>query len=157
MNKHQPIRLASVHKKFLYSVFAILWLSGVLWLIFHYFMRVPGEYSIRPHPSEIWWLRLHGLMVFVTLVGLGSVLPNHARRAWQLNKNRGSGLMIKLIFLWLAVTGYAMYYFSNETNQDWLPVLHWAVGISVPLLLLAHIRLGRKRGHVSSSLRHRAL
>ena len=90
-------------------------------------------------------------MVFAALFVLGTVLPTHARRAWQLNKNRSSGLMMKLIFLWLAVTGYALYYFASENNENWLPVLHWGAGISVPLLLLSHIRMGRKRGHALKS------
>lgn len=145
MNKHVPIRFAASHKNILYTVFSLLWISGALWLVFHYFMHVPGEFGITPHPAEIWWLRLHGLMVFAVLVALGSVLPNHARRAWQLNKNRSSGLMMKVIFLWLAISGYALYYFASESNENWLPVLHWGAGISMPLMLVLHIRMGRKR------------
>jgi len=153
MNRHAPvpIRFAAPHKKFLYSVFSLLWLSGALWLIFHYFMRVPGEFGITPHPAEIWWLRLHGLMVFAVLVALGSVLPVHVLRAWQLNKNRHSGLLMKMFFLWLAITGYALYYFTSESNENWLPVLHWGAGIGVPIMLLLHIRKGRKRGHALSA------
>ena len=147
MNRHtpMPIRFAAPHRKFLYSVFSLLWLSGALWLVFHYFMRVPGEFGIAPHPAEIWRLRLHGLMVFAVLVALGTVLPVHARRAWQLKKNRRSGLLMKAIFLWLAVTGYALYYFASDSNENWLPLLHWGAGISVPLMLVLHIRKGRQR------------
>jgi hypothetical protein len=156
MNRHAPvpIRFTAPHKKFLYSVFSLLWLSGALWLVFHYFMRVPGEFGITPHPAEIWCLRLHGLMVFAVLVALGSVLSNHARRAWQLNKNRYSGVLMKVLLLWLAITGYALYYFASEGNENWLPVLHWGAGISVPLMLVSHIRMGRKRGNVLAHRHH---
>lgn len=147
MNRHtpMPIRFDAAHKKFLYGVFSLLWLSGVQWLMFHYFMRVEGEFGITPHPAEIWWLRLHGLMVFAVLVALGSVLPVHARRAWQLNKNRNSGLMMKVLFLWLALSGYALYYFAGDSNENWLPLVHWGAGLCVPLLLVLHIRKGRRR------------
>lgn len=147
MNRHapMPIRLAASHKRFLYSIFSLLWLSGTLWLLFHYFMRVPGEFGITPHPAEVWWLRLHGLMVFAVLVALGSVLPVHARRAWQLHKNRSSGLLMKALFLWLALSGYALYYFASDSNENWLPLFHWGAGICVPLLLALHIRQGRQR------------
>jgi hypothetical protein len=156
MNRHAPvpIRFTAPHKKFLYSVFSLLWLSGALWLVFHYFMRVPGEFGITPHPAEIWCLRLHGLMVFAVLVALGSVLSNHARRAWQLNKNRYSGVLMKVLLLWLAISGYALYYFASEGNENWLPVLHWGAGISVPLMLVSHIRMGRKRGNVLAHRHH---
>lgn len=140
-----PIRLSKHHKRWLYSVFSLLWLSGSLWLVSHYFMRVQGEFGEAPHPLEIWWLRLHGLVVFAALLTLGSVLPTHAHRAWQLKKNRHSGLFMKILFLWLAMTGYALYYFADTENTDWLPLLHWIVGLSLPLMLVFHIRHGRMR------------
>lgn len=140
-----PIRFSAPYKRRLYAVFTILWLSGAWWLATHYFMRVDGEFGEMPHPTEIWWLRLHGLMVFAVLPVLGSVLSTHAQRAWKLKKNRHTGLLMKVIFLWLGLTGYALYYFANDENAAWLPVLHWAVGLSVPLLLVLHIRRGRMR------------
>jgi hypothetical protein len=148
MNRHAPvpIRFSALHRQILYAVFSLLWTSGALWLAFHYYLRVEGEFGITPHPAEIWWLRLHGLMVFGVLLALGSVLPNHARRAWQLKKNRSSGLLMKAIFLWLAISGYALYYFATESNENWLPVLHWGAGIGMPLMLVLHIRKGRKKG-----------
>ena len=146
-----PIRFAATHKKFLYSVFTLLWLSGLLWLLFHYFMRIEGDFGITAHPAEKWWLRLHGLMVFAVLFALGTVLPVHARRAWQLKKNRHSGVLMSSLFLWLAGSGYALYYLASEANADWLPVLHWGVGIVVPTIIVMHIRLGRKRNPVLTS------
>ena len=143
-----PIRFSAPHKRWLYAVFTMLWLSGALWLISHYFMQVDGEFGEMPHPMEIWWLRLHGLMVFAILPVLGSVLSTHAHRAWKLKKNRHTGLFMKVVFLWMGLTGYALYYFASEENANWLPVLHWAVGLSVPLLLFVHIRRGRKRTSV---------
>lgn len=139
------IRFAAPHKRALYAVFLVLWLSGALWLAFHYFLRAPGAFGAQPHALEIWWLRLHGLMGFAALVALGSVLPVHARRAWQFKKNRASGLAMKGISLWLAATGYALYYFASDDNANWLPLLHWIVGLALPLMLAFHIRRGRAR------------
>lgn len=145
---HLQIRFSPDHKRTIYSVFALLWASGALWIVFHYFMRVPGEFGLQAHPLENWWLRLHGLAAFASLVVIGSVLPVHARRAWQLKKNRSSGLSMKIIFFWLGATGYALYYFASESNENWLPLLHWIVGLALPLLLIFHIRRGRARSKV---------
>lgn len=145
MYKPLPIRFSKPHKHTLYAVFSLLWLSGSLWLAFHYFLRVAGEFGANAHPLEIWWLRLHGLMAFAVLVVIGSVLPIHSRRAWHLKKNRSSGLAMKSILLWMAATGYALYYFASDDNEAWLPLLHWIVGLSLPLMLVLHIRLGRAR------------
>lgn len=140
------------HKRVLYSIVLALWGSGVLWLLFHYFLRVPGDFGETAHPLEGWWLRLHGLMAFSALVAIGSVLPIHARRAWQLNKNRRSGLTMKIGLLWLALTGYALYYFLSESNEAWLPLAHWIAGLALPLAGLLHIRLGRRRAPARTGL-----
>ena len=147
MVKHLPlpIRFGNRHKRMLYAVFALLWISGALWLAFHYFLRVPSAFGDAAHPLEKWWLRLHGLMGFAALVALGSVLPIHTRRAWHLKKNRATGLATKSVFLWLAATGYALYYFTSEANEAWLPQMHWIVGLALPLMLAVHIRRGRAR------------
>ena len=139
------IRLSVSHRRTVYTVCALLWGSGVLWLLFRYFMRLPGEFGDRPHLLEIWWLRLHGLCVLAALVGIGSLLPIHARLGWQLRRNRASGLGMKFLFLWLAATGYALYYFANDDNGNSLAVLHWAVGLPLPLLLAGHVWWGRQR------------
>lgn len=149
MTRPQPIRLGTRHKRALYAVFLILWGSGALWLLFHYFLRVPGEFGDAAHPLEAWWLRLHGLAGFAALVAVGSVLPVHARRAWELGKNRRSGLAMKAGLLWLAATGYALYYFASEANEAWLPLIHWIAGLALPLAGLIHVRLGRRRPRTS--------
>jgi hypothetical protein len=143
---HPPtIRFSPLHRQTLYAVFALLWSSGALWLVFHYFLRTPGDFGDQAHPLEIWWQRLHGLIVFAMLVAIGSVLPVHARLGWQLRRNRHSGLAMKIIFLWLAATGYALYYFASDDNRDWLAPLHWAAGLSLPLMIAFHVQRGRRR------------
>lgn len=138
-----PIRFPKGHKYTLYGVICLLWLSGVTWLGFHYFLRVTGEFGETANPLEIWWMRLHGLMGFAVLVAIGSVLPVHARRAWHLKKNRLTGFAMEAVFLWMALTGYALYYFSSDGNEAWLPLLHWMVGLVLPLMLGLHIWRGR--------------
>ncbi|HEY9098366.1 MAG TPA: hypothetical protein VIN38_05820 [Thiobacillus sp.] len=147
-----PIRMGSRQKRSLYAIMLALWASGALWLLFHYFLRVPGDFGDMAHPLESWWLRLHGLMAFASLVAIGSVLPIHARRAWQLNKNRRSGLAMKAYLLWLALTGYALYYFLSESNEAWLPLAHWIAGLALPLGGLLHIRLGRRRAPTTPNM-----
>jgi len=139
------IRLGPRHRKWLHAGFTLLWLSGALWLAFHYFFRVEGEFGPEPHPLEAWWLRLHGLMAMAALVLAGSLAPNHIRLAWNRRWNHRSGLPMLALTLWLAATGYALYYFSSDDNAAWLPLLHWIAGLALPLGLGLHIRLGRRR------------
>ncbi len=144
---HPPIRLSVRHRRFVYASISILWLSGVLWLLFHYFLQRPGSFGIEPHVLESWWLRLHGLAMMVALVTAGSVVVHHAQRAWQLHKNRLLGVTLTGTLLWLAATGYVLYYFSSDDNQAWLPLLHWLPGLALPLAVGLHVRRGQRRSH----------
>lgn len=139
------IRLSPTHKRLAYAVFVLVWTSGALWLAFHYFLGVDGDFGPEPHPLEKWWLRLHGFAVMFALVAVGSLATNHMRLAWNRDRNRTTGLPMLLLAGWLAATGYALYYFSSDANAAWLPLLHWAAGLAAPLALVAHIAAGRRR------------
>ncbi len=147
-----PLRLLPGQKKALYLGLGGLWVSGALWLAYHYFFPVNGPFGPTPNPLDPWWLRLHGLSLMVALLAVGSLLPHHAHRAWCLNKNRSQGFALLAVLTWLALTGYALYYFSSDSNQAWLPLAHWIPGLAMPLLLALHIVQGKKH---PASLPHR--
>jgi hypothetical protein len=142
---HAVIRLGSRHKNLLYAGLVLLWASGALWLMFHYFFQSEGDFGPQPHLLEKWWLRLHGLAGMLALILLGSLLPNHMKLAWKRRKNRRTGLPMLAGWGWLAATGYALYYFSSDANAAWLPLLHWCFGLALPAFLIIHIRHARKR------------
>jgi hypothetical protein len=153
------IRLGTRHKRLLYLLLVLLWGSGALWLLFHYFLQVDGDFGPAPHVLEKWWLRLHGLSMMLFLIALGSLLVQHAPLAWNRHKNRASGAGLLFYWTWLLATGYALYYFSSDTNAAWLPLVHWLPGLLAPLLLAGHLWLGRKRPraahHATTRLHHR--
>ena len=122
----------------------MVWASGVLWLLYHYFLQSEGDFGPKPHMLEIWWLRLHGLAAMLALAVVGSLATNHMRLAMSLKKNLASGLGMLALVIWLTATGYALYYFPGDENA-WLPLLHWFAGLVLPALLMIHILAGRAR------------
>lgn len=152
----QPIRLQAAHKRLVYAIFTLAWTSGALWLLFHYFVTYQGAFGPQRHPLEAWWLRVHGFASMLALVVVGSLATNHMRHALRHRKSLGSGLSMLVLAVWLAATGYALYYFLSDDNAAWLPLLHWIPGLAVPVLLGAHVfasRVRLTRGHIR--LRHR--
>jgi hypothetical protein len=137
------MRLSTGHKQWIYWAAALLFGSGVLWLICHYFVRIEGEFGPAPHPMESWALRVHGAAAMVALVVAGSLIPIHARRGWQQRRNLLPGIALAAVLLLLTASGYALYYFAGEQARPLLSVLHWGVGLGTPGLLLWHIASGR--------------
>jgi hypothetical protein len=138
------MRLSRGHLGWVYSSTALLFLTGALWLLFHYFVHVHGEFGARPHPLESWWLRLHGAAAMLVLIVLGSLLPIHVRRGWHHRKNIIAGCTLVTVASVLVLSGYALYYFGGEEARPWISALHWVLGLAAPLVLVWHIRLGRE-------------
>lgn len=137
------LRLGTWHQVYLYSVGAVLVLSGVLWLGFHYYVRVEGDFGPTLHPLEPWWLRVHGVSAAAFLIGFGSVLPGHVRRAWSAARNRVTGTVFFAVMLALTLTGYLLYYVGDEATRDMMSLIHWAIGLAFPALTLLHVWRGR--------------
>jgi hypothetical protein len=137
------MRLAASHKHWVYWSAAGLFASGALWLLFHYFVRVHGEFGETAHPLETWWLRLHGAAAMLCLVLVGSLLPIHVRRGWHQRRNLGPGLLLLLAAMLLALTGYGLYYIGGEELRPAISAVHWLIGLATPFAMVWHIRAGR--------------
>ena len=137
-------RLGNTHRRALYAMFALLLVSGLLWLGFHYFAIAKTDFGDTHHPLESWWLKLHGLAAMLALIGFGSLMPGHIRIAWQHRKNRGSGGAMAAVMALLALTGYFLYYVGGEEMRQFTSIAHWAIGLALLPLLILHIVLGRR-------------
>ena len=137
------MRLGKWHQGYLYVFGTLLVLSGALWLLFHYFVRMPGQFGDSPHSLEPWWLGIHGLSAAAFLIGFGSVLPGHVRRAWVGRRNRISGAFFFTLLALLIATGYGLYYLGEDSVRELVSAVHWMVGLGMPALMGCHIWLGR--------------
>lgn len=138
------MRLSTAHLRWIYWSGAALVTTGVLWLLFHYFVRTHGQFGETAHPLEIWWLRLHGACAMLVLVVIGSLLPVHVRRGWHLRKNLLAGCVMGTLALLLIASGYALYYFGDEEARGWISAFHWVLGLGAPLVLTWHVWRGRR-------------
>ena len=147
MSHHHPrpsMRLSSQHERWVYFIGSLLLVSGLGWLLAHYILAVPGEFGEAHHPSEPWWLRLHGAAAMGFLMVLGSLLQGHIARAWHLRKNLPSGLLMFGLVVLLVLSGYGLYYITDEQAHPWISALHWTGGILASAGLLLHVKLGKK-------------
>lgn len=156
MARPDTIRLGRWHQAAVYGATAVLSVSGIVWIVLHYFFVLPGEFGPTPHPGEPWMLKLHGAGAMAGLIVYGSLLPVHMRRAWALRRNIFLGIGLVVIMLALTVTGYLLYYAGSEETRPVISAVHWVIGLGVPALLTWHVVSGRTGGSIDAATRRKA-
>lgn len=149
-----PIKLSRRHQLWIYCISALLVVSGLGWLIAHYFLASAGDFGEAHHFSEPWWLKLHGAVAMLFLIVFGALLPAHAFRAWRLKKNRNSGAVMMAMVVILVLSAYGLYYAGGDVLRDWLAVIHWVTGLVAVAGLTVHIWMG-KRARAPHRLQHK--
>jgi hypothetical protein len=135
------IRLKRLQRYFLYTVLALLFLSGVAWACWNYLAASPGDFETS---AKAWAMKIHGAASMAVLVLIGMLLTAHVRFAWRARRNRANGSVFLSAFAVLTITGYGLYYAGGERLRAWTSWIHLTVGLALPVLLLIHIVLGRK-------------
>jgi len=125
-----------------------LWISGLGWLVSHYFIGPRDALSPAPNPLEPWWLRVHGAFAYLAVWTLGLLWGMHIFRAWGKQRRRWTGSMLFSALALLAITGYLLYYVASDSARAIISPLHWLLGIALLLAYVTHRlseRVRRKR------------
>jgi hypothetical protein len=140
-SRPDTIRLKRLQRNSLYAVLSLLFLSGVAWAYWNYFMGSSGDFEVS---AKAWAMKIHGAAAMAILVLIGMLLSGHIRFAWRAHRNRANGSVFLTAFAVLTVTGYGLYYVGDERLRAWTSWIHLVVGLALPILLLIHIFLGRR-------------
>ncbi|NML91265.1 DUF4405 domain-containing protein [Sphingobium sp. TB-6] len=138
-------RLPSWQKWLIYTSFSLLVSAGVCWLVLEYFVRVDGEFGPERSPWQPTLLSIHGLACFAFLVAVGAMLPVHVRLGLLGKRNRKSGIATGGIILFMALTGYGLYYIADDSLRAWASTVHWLGGFTTVLIVSGHVWLAWKR------------
>jgi hypothetical protein len=122
-----------------YLIFAVLAVSGLVWLIDH---------ALRGDDAPVgmiapWSMKIHGGAAMLSLFGFGLLWDAHVRRGWAMKKSRWSGSTVGAAMLLLALSGFGLYYFDGEALRRATEWLHWIVGGLAVLLLIWHLVLAK--------------
>jgi hypothetical protein len=89
-------------------------------------------------------IAVHGFSAMFFVLWMGTLLVGHVSQAWKARKNRPNGAFFLAAVGLLMLSGYALYYLSNESLRDADGQFHLWLGIAAPALLGWHIWCGRK-------------
>lgn len=141
---HRSVRLGRSKRLTLYVVGIGVWLSGGVWLLFHYFCVKQGEFGPVENPLTPWWLRLHGAFAFAAIWIFGLLWGVHVTVAWPRERRRWSGGALAAVFAFLIASGYLLYYVGDDRVRPVVSVIHWGIGLVCPAFFFLH-RLRRRR------------
>jgi hypothetical protein len=141
--KGRVFKLRPGHRRLLYIVSLLLLLSGAVWAWINHLDQT-AQASERTRDFKPWILKLHGLSAMLFVLLLGTLLPGHVRRAWRASRNRRSGAFFLTAAGALTLSGYLLYYIGDEAWRNAMSNFHLWLGLAAPVLLLWHIRSGRR-------------
>lgn len=143
---HKTVRLGRSRRWQLYIIGIGIWLSGGLWLLYHYFLVQQGDFGPVENPLTPWWLRLHGAFAFASIWIFGLLWGTHITVAWPRKNRRWSGGIFAGVFAVLIVTGYLLYYIGSDTVRPVISIVHWGIGLGSPAFFVLHrLRLRRRQ------------
>jgi hypothetical protein len=141
------LRLSPAFRYAVYATFAILFLSGGVWLVAD---------SLKDGANgELWQqvaatlLMTHGGSAMITLMMLGALVPVHMRYGWRARRNLSTGIVMATVGVVLIVTAFGLYYFGAERARAFVGDVHTWLGVVSPALLAAHVWWGRTTKHPS--------
>ena len=127
----------------LYAAFALLTITGAVWLL--------ADRRKNPLEPDLWqeiapmMLMLHGGAAMAALMLLGALVPAaRPARLAQRPKPPHRPVMVAVNAVLIA-TAFGLYYAGSDTLRPWVSDLHIVVGIVLPVALLVHVWLGRRR------------
>jgi 4-amino-4-deoxy-L-arabinose transferase-like glycosyltransferase len=121
-----------------------LWLSGAAWLLLHYYGQVQGEFGLEMNLAEPLAMKVHGLVMIPALLGLGGLFVAHIPKGWHHRGQRVAGSILGAILIVLIASGYLLYYAGGEDLRAWTSLIHWAIGLGLPVVFVWHYVQGRR-------------
>jgi hypothetical protein len=136
-----------------YWMFGTLWLTGCAWLILNQYFESKGPFGRTPHPLEPVLLLMHGILAVLSMYLLGWISARHVRRWWTARLRRVSGGILAAAFTVLGVSGFALFFVSDDAWQHVAAAAHDVLGVAVTVFAIQHWFFARRRDMRSAASR----
>ena len=137
----------------IYIVIGGLWLTGIVWLVLDQFFAEVGPFGPTPNRLEPAVLLIHGVVAILGMYVLGWVSIRHVVRWWQGGLRRVSGASLSTCLVLLVVTGFALFFLSDDGSQHAAALSHDVFGLIVTVLGVQHWFFAKRRDMRSAASR----
>jgi MFS family permease len=142
------VKLPNGFKWFLYSILTLAFISGGLWFAFDHWVRVQGPLGEDHSPAQAWFLRVHGILAYAILLGLGYMIRAHVQPGLKGKRGKTTGLPMTIYFGILIISAIIQLYGTDGPFRDVTASVHAYMGLALPVLLITHIVMARRRVEV---------
>lgn len=132
------MRLPRRHRVAVYLIVGVLWVSGCWWLYLDQFLEQRGPFGAAPHPWQAPLLLIHGVAAIISLYLFGWVSARHIWHWWIVGLRRLSGGLLAVLFALLVLSGFALFFSSDDTWQHRTVLIHDGIGLGITLFALQH-------------------
>jgi hypothetical protein len=137
---HAPRPMSRRVRSTVMIVSAALWLSGMIWMLLHYFFQVTTEFGNTPSTWEPFTIRIHGILALLAVFMLGWIGGTHVTIRWRQVRTHVHGLILLITCIVLTLSGYALYYVVDDAPRHVVGVTHEIIGALVIVIALIHWR-----------------
>ncbi|MDP9013518.1 MAG: hypothetical protein M3O41_12845 [Pseudomonadota bacterium] len=148
-----PGRMLNRQRAAIYGIIGGLWFSGCLWLALDQFLAQPGQFGPMPHPWQPRVLLVHGILAIAAMYLLGWVTARHVLRWWPGRLRRASGGAVAALLVLLVVTGFALFFLSDDRWMHSVALSHDALGLIFTLFGVQHGFFAKRRDMRSAASR----
>jgi len=130
-----------------YLIMTSLWVSGCGWLLLDQLVAKRGPFGAAPHPLEPPLLLIHGVMAILAMYLLGWISARHVLRWWSAGLRRLSGGALAALLAPLVVSGFALFFVSDDEWQRRAAAIHDVIGVAVTVFAIQHWFLRGSMAH----------
>ena len=131
-------RMSAVQRLWIYVILGALWFSGAVWLCLDQFFSTRGPFGKTPHPWEQPIVLVHGILAVASTYLLGWISAQHISHWWSKRLRRVSGILLCTFLAVLVVSGFALFFLTDERWQGIAAVVHEISGLGMTPVAVQH-------------------
>jgi hypothetical protein len=91
-------------------------------------------------------LMIHGICGLILIFIFGIIWAEHAKYKLKIKqkKNRKTGLQLLFLLGVICISSAGLYYIGNESLRNFVSILHWVLGIILPVIIIIHVPFSRR-------------
>jgi hypothetical protein len=129
----------------IHAVFAALWIAGAWVFVLKHFFETPSEFGLAPHPWQPKILMIHGMIAVLATYLFGWISSRHVTDTWRRGVDRRSGIALIGLIALLIVSGFASFFFVDDSLRKWNGSIHEILGLALVVPWIVHLLYGRGR------------